>query len=181
MSSNNRHEFSGCGDDDYCIEAAFGEPHCGQPREAEIHDTRPVFLTAQTGPCSACGDGDTALKYHSHGEPIVQPEVAPPPERIGAGIVLTVEQCAAQFEGYAKGNPFPDRAHAYQHCADYLRENCRPLSKVIRLIEQKRDEWQRLKDREVKLSPDRPTTDYIMFRDQIIAANELISLLKEKL
>lgn len=32
-----RHEYSGCGNDDYCIEAAFGEPHCGQPREAEIH------------------------------------------------------------------------------------------------------------------------------------------------
>ncbi len=72
-----RHEYSGCGNDDYCIEAAFGEPHCGQPREAEIHDTRIVFDTARTGPCSACGDGDTAQEYHSHGEPAPQqPEPA---------------------------------------------------------------------------------------------------------
>lgn len=50
---------------------------CLQPRTAPIHrlvsdteaDTRIVFEHGDTGPCSACGDGDTAMQYHKHGVP----------------------------------------------------------------------------------------------------------------
>ncbi len=48
---------------------------------------------------------------------------------------------------------------------------------AIDLISAKRDEWQRLKSEQVKLDPSQPTTEYLMFRDYICAANELLALL----
>lgn len=51
---------------------------------------------------------------------------------------LTVAQCAGQFDLYANGNPFPERAHAYHHAATFLRENCIP-TQVKRLKAQADD------------------------------------------
>jgi hypothetical protein len=47
------------------------------------------------------------------------------PAPCSADLVLTPEQCAQQFELYASSNPDPERAHAYQHCADFLRKFCK--------------------------------------------------------
>lgn len=92
-STTEAHEFAGRGG---ICERLFGTPtgrgtehdRCGLPREAPIHstsapaDTRIVFEHGDTGPCSACGDGDTAQRYHKHGEPAAPSEAREVPERI---------------------------------------------------------------------------------------------------
>jgi predicted xylose isomerase-like sugar epimerase len=35
---------------------------------------------------------------------------------------LTIEQCAAQFENYAKTHPSEDSAHSLRFCANFIRE-----------------------------------------------------------
>lgn len=41
---------------------------------------------------------------------------------------LTVEQCAQQFELYAKSNPSSDSQHSLKFCAKFLREFCKQSS-----------------------------------------------------
>lgn len=41
-------------------------------------------------------------------------------------VVLTVEQCAQQFELYAESNPSSDSQHSLRFCAKFLREFCHP-------------------------------------------------------
>lgn len=43
--------------------------------------------------------------------------------------ILTVEQCAQQFELYAKCNPSPDSQHSLRFCANFLREFTAPEPK----------------------------------------------------
>lgn len=58
-------------------ETGFGNPYkpgdykhraTPSPISAPEADTRIVFEHGKTGPCSACGNGDTAQRYHKHGE-----------------------------------------------------------------------------------------------------------------
>lgn len=44
------------------------DPKTGEVFTVQVPDTRIVFEQGNTGPCSACGDGDTAQQYHKHGE-----------------------------------------------------------------------------------------------------------------
>ncbi len=48
---------------------------------------------------------------------------------------------------------------------------------AIAIVGAKRDEWQVRKSEEARRSPAQPTVDYLICRDQIIAANEIIALL----
>lgn len=43
-------------------------------------------------------------------------------------IKLTVEQCAEQFEMYAKSNPSKDSQHQLRFCAKFIRDFCRPVN-----------------------------------------------------
>ena len=79
--------------------------------------------------CHAPGDRCQACP-HYYGKSEVctfAPSATPSPSLPDEGArkkFMTPEQCAQQFELYAKNHPSKDSAHSLRFCADFLREFC---------------------------------------------------------
>lgn len=155
-SNNERHEFAPITDPAFKgTTFEFRCCRCGLPREAKVHAARVSEPLSAERRKQAEAD---APVWH---EPSRQPAAAP--ERVWLS-----SRCLPGTVIVSSDDPSPDDV-----C--YIREDV-----PIALITKQRDEWQRLKSKEVERSPSEPTTEYWMFRDYIVAANELLQLIAKE-
>lgn len=85
----------------------------------------PVEQPDRVDPNTFVGDvrnyDESAPDYPVERDKAQQPDLG----TVAQGTHLTVEQCAAQFELYAKSHPSPDSQHSLRFCANFLREFCK--------------------------------------------------------